>query len=256
MNQSIYDTTQPDQNNSNDKLKYFSDSRQFEQPLFKFFKDQNNQPDQNNSNGKLKYFSNSRQFEQPLFRFYQDSVTPAGSMIYGAGGELGSNTINTNTQYTRNGQNSLPNSSKVTSNFDSKYFPTFVNSFATSGDPTDRAKKVNIESEFKIPSHSKKNEIPEFKSTDGRSFKLVHDRRRNLDHSEYIPAGSKTNAGFGNINDFSRIKYGDSTRVQELQGPSRDKELDRFHSTFRNYQHEVYGSNPFPKDTRYLNKKF
>lgn len=216
----------------------------------------NTQPDQNNSSGKLKYYSNNRQFEQPMFRFYQDSLPiNSNSMIYGAGGELVSNIINTNTQYTRNVSYTKSNSPSVSPGFDSKYFPT-IGLSGTSGDPADRAKKISIESEFKMPSHSKKNEIPEIKSTDGRIFKLVHDRRRNLDHSNYIPAGSKTNAGLSDIDDFSRIKYGESTRIQEQLGSSRDKELDRFHPTFRNYQHEVYGSNPHPKDTRYLNKKF
>jgi hypothetical protein len=212
------------------------------------------QPDQNNSSGKLKYFTNSRQFEQPLFRYYQDSLSQAtNSVIFGAGGDFVSS-INTNSQYTRNisDTSALKNTSTVSAGFDSKYFPSFS---ATVGDPNDCAKKVVIESEFKIPEHSKTNQIPEFKSNDGRTFKLVSDRRRNLDYSDYIPAGSKTNTGFGDINNFSRIKYGESTR-SESQGPIRDKELDRFHPTFRNYQHEVYGSNPLPKDTRYLNKKF
>jgi len=218
-----------------------------------------NQPDQNSSSGKLKYFTNSRQFEQPLFRYYQDTIVqPNSSMIFGASGDFVSG-INTNTQYTRNipDPSVLKNTTTVAAGFDSKFFPSFgyTNTLGgTIGDPRDRANKVGIESEFKMPVHSKKNEIPEFKSNDGRSFKLVSDRRRNLDYSNYIPAGSKTNAGFGNINDFSKIKYGEFTR--DVQGPSRDIELDRFHPTYRNFQHEVYGSNPLPKDTRYLNKKF
>ncbi len=220
------------------------------------------QPDQNNSFGKIKYFTNPRQFEQPLFRFFQDSVPIANSMIYGAGGfssqdveqsgTLQNGCTNSNTQYTRNMTDfNKTEKSNVVSGFDSKYFPQPLN---TGGNPSDFAKKVSVESEFKIPQHSKINQIPEIKSTDGRTFKLIHDRRRNLDHSNYIPAGSKTNTGFGNIADFSKIKYGQSTR--DIQGPTRDKEQDRFHFTHRNYQHEVYGSNPFPKDTRYLNKKF
>ena len=213
------------------------------------------EPDQNNSTGKLKYYTNSRQFEQPLFKFYQDTLDKSASIVYGASGDFISG-INTNTQYTRNipDPNSLKNVSTTVTEFDKKYFPSSTVGMRTSGDPADYARKIIIENEFKIPEYLKKNQIPEFKSTDGREFKLVHDRRRNLDHSEYIPSGSKTNTGFGNINDFSKIKYGESTR--EIQGPTRDGELDRFHSTFRNYQHEVYGSNPLPKDTRYLNKKF
>lgn len=213
------------------------------------------QPDQNNSFGKLKYYTNPRQFEQPLFRFYQDAAPGAGSMIYGAGGMRPSaGGINSNTQYTRNISDfNKSDTSTLAPGFDSKYFPQPLN---TGGNYLDYSKKVSIESEFKLPVHSKTNQIPEFTSSDGRSFKLVHDRRRNLDHSNYIPAGSKTNAGFGNIADFSKIKYGMSTRDMQGQGPARDIEQDRFHFTFRNYQHQVYGSNPFPQDTRYLNKKF
>lgn len=209
----------------------------------------NTNPDQNNSSGKLKYFTNPRQFEQPMFRYYQDTLDKSKSTIYGADGKITS-TINTNTEYTRISGGRIEKNSNLSSEFNNKYFPTYN----VLGDPNDRAKKISIENEFKIPEHTKKNEIPEFKSTDGRIFKLVHDRRRNLDHSDYIPSGSMTNVGFGNINEFSKIKYGQATR--DIQGPSRDKELDRFHHTFRNYQHEIYGSNPFPKDTRYLNKKF
>ena len=246
------------------------------------------QPDQNNSNGKLKYFTNERSFEQPLFRFYNDDNTfnKTNSILYGANSKLINKDINQNTSYTRN---KIESSLKKipTDNFDEKYFPS-TNSFSQStinnpkscntndfrqstirnpitsnsngfrqstiGNPNDFSKKVNIESEFKIPEYSKVGEIPEFKSNDGRIFKLTNDRRRNLDYSEYLLPGSKISTGFSNINNLSQIKYGDATR--DVNGSSRDKELDRFHFTYRNYQNPVYGSNEFPKDTRYLNKKF
>ena len=63
-----------------------------------------------------------------------------------------------------------------------------------------------------------------------------------------------SNNGFGDLNNLSKIKYGESTR--DIQGTIRDSEVDRFHFTYRNYQHEIYGANPYPQDTRYLNKKF
>ena len=210
------------------------------------------QPDQNNSNGKLKYYSNSRHFEQPLFKFYQNSLDPLCDST-----KTSSNQINTNTQYTRNipfKKNILSNT--VESGFDNKYFPkkeisyprsTIGDPRSTMGDPRDRANKIDIESQFKLINN---------KDTRDVRFEPTHDRRRNLDYSDYIPAGSKANAGFGNIIDFSKIKYGESTRIIETQESLRDKELDRFYPTFRNYQHEVYGSNPYPKDTRYLNKKY
>lgn len=190
------------------------------------------QPDQYNLNSKMKYFSNTKQFEQPIFRYYQD-IQPNEYPL----------NINTNTQYTRNVSNTKENSNiLLSSNFDNKYFPQQLTStmYNTSAHPVDYSNKIDIENSIK--------------SNDNRTFNLFHDRRRNLDYSNYILPGSRTNTGFGNINDFSKIKYGESTR--DLNGPIRDKEIDRFHYTHRNYQHELYGSNPFPKDTRYLNKKF
>jgi len=215
------------------------------------------EPDQNNLKSKLKYYSNTRVFEQPLFRYYNPDVTfdRPKSLLFNPDGKFDKKSNkNINTQYTRN-KSETPNNKPVLG-FDSKYFPNYKNhpQFISKGDPVDYGNKIDIESEFKSPEYSKTGKIPEFKSNDGRTFILTNDRRRNLDYSEYIPAGSMTNTGYSDINDFSKLKYGDSTR--DMQGPSRDKEQDRFHFTYRNYQHQVYGSNPYPADTRYLNKKF
>lgn len=196
----------------------------------------NKEPDQNNTNSKVKYFLDTRTFNQ--------SLTSSNNQLL--------DNIVMNTTYTRNKDkwsdqdqlnNVLSNScNKLESNFDSKYFPSSLLEANVNkiGVQFDYGTKINIENEFK--------------SKDGRKSTLIHDRRRNLDHSEYIRSGSMTNSGFGNLNDLSRIKYGESTR--DIQGSLRDVEIDRFHFTYRNFQHEVYGSNPYPKDTRYLNKKF
>ena len=196
----------------------------------------NKEPDQNNTNSKVKYFLDTRTFNQ--------SLTSSNNQLL--------DNIVMNTTYTRNKDkwsdqdqlnNVLSNScNKLESNFDSKYFPSSLLEANVNkiGVQFDYGTKINIENEFK--------------SKDGRKSTLIHDRRRNLDHSEYIRSGSMTNSGFGNLNDLSRIKYGESTR--DIQGTIRDSEIDRFHFTYRNYQHEVYGSNPLPGDTRYLNKKF
>lgn len=196
----------------------------------------NKEPDQNNTNSKVKYFLDTRTFNQ--------SLTSSNNQLL--------DNIVMNTTYTRNKDkwsdqdqlnNVLSNScNKLESNFDSKYFPSSLLEANVNkiGVQFDYGTKINIENEFK--------------SKDGRKSTLIHDRRRNLDHSEYIRSGSMTNSGFGNLNDLSRIKYGESTR--DIQGSLRDVEIDRFHFTYRNYQHEVYGSNPLPGDTRYLNKKF
>lgn len=227
----------------------------------------NKEPDQNNSNSKLKYFLDTRTFNQPLTFSNNNNYNKSNSILYNPNNQLLDNII-MNTSYTRNNEKTRNNEriNKVESKFDSKYFPsslletkldssrTFGSLSGTSGLQFDYSNKINIENEFKIPEHSKTGEISEFKSKDGRSFKLVNDRRRNLDHSDYIRSGSMSNSGFGNLNDLSIIKYGDSTR--DIQGSIRDSEVDRFHFTYRNYQHEVYGSNPLPGDTRYLNKKF
>jgi hypothetical protein len=196
----------------------------------------NKEPDQNNTNSKVKYFLDTRTFNQ--------SLTSSNNQLL--------DNIVMNTTYTRNKDkwsdqdqlnNVLSNScNKLESNFDSKYFPSSLLEANVNkiGVQFDYGTKINIENEFK--------------SKDGRKSTLIHDRRRNLDHSEYIRSGSMTNSGFGNLNDLSRIKYGESTR--DIQGTIRDSEVDRFHFTYRNYQHEVYGANPYPQDTRYLNKKF
>jgi len=241
-------------------------------------------PDQNNLNSKMKYFSNTCIFEQPLYRVNNSDIPNTNANI----------NINTDTQYTRNNKSKFdskyfPNTLleqksnynptqvfipliKTSTPFDSTSSQLSVQPSCKSQakilnstkDQKDYGQKINIENDFKglnVPikvyppdTLNKRLNVPEFKSTDGRSFKLVNDRRRNLDHSEYIRSGSMINTGFGNINNFSKIKYGESTR--DIQGSLRDVEIDRFHFTYRNYQHTVYGSNPFPQDTRYLNKKF
>ena len=192
---------------------------------------------QNNSNSKVKFFVDTRTFNQPS-TFVNNQLL---------------DNININTSYTRNKDqtnNILPDScNKLQSNFDSKYFPSSLLEINVNknGLQFDYANKINIDNEFKFQS------TKDCKSTSSNNCR-IHDRRRNLDHSEYIRSGSMSNSGFGNLNDLSRIKYGDSTR--DIQGSIRDSEIDRFHFTYRNYQHEVYGSNPLPGDTRYLNKKF
>jgi hypothetical protein len=191
------------------------------------------EPDQNNSNSKVKYFLDTRTFNQ--------SLTSSNNQLL--------DNIIMNTQYTRN-NNLQESKNKLESNFDSKYFPISlldakVNK--STGLQFDYANKINIENDFKNIS------TQECKTKSTNNCK-THDRRRNLDYSNYILPGSMTNSGFGNLNDLSKIKYGESTR--DIQGSIRDSEVDRFHFTYRNYQHEVYGSNPLPGDTRYLNKKF
>ena len=60
--------------------------------------------------------------------------------------------------------------------------------------------------------------------------------------------------GFGDLDVFSKQKSGVATRNNHETISYH--EIDRFHFTFRNYQHEHLGSNPFPIDTRHKNKQF
>ena len=201
---------------------------------------------------KLKFITNPSTFEQPMFRYYTAEFNPVSSIVYGADGIIKNNVEpKTNTQYTRN--LSVLDNKALSDDLNKKYYPNLNTSFTTKGDPNDYSKKINIENEFKLPPYNKFNESPQFKSSDGRIFNLENDRRRNLDYSNYIQTAGMTNTGFGNIEELSKIKNGIATRDVDMT--IRDTEIDRFHFTFKNYQHEVYGSNPYPKDTRYLNKK-
>ena len=202
---------------------------------------------------KLKYITNPSTFEQPMFRYYTSEFNPVSSIVYGADGIIKNNVQpKTDTQYTRN-VSVLDNKSTLSDNLNKKYYPSLNGGFTGKGDPNDYSNKINIENEFKLPQYNKFNQYPKFKSSDGRIFNLENDRRRNLDYSNYIQTGGMTNTGFGNIDELSKNKNGLSTRDVEMT--IRDTEIDRFHFTFKNYQHEVYGSNPIPQDTRYLNKK-
>jgi hypothetical protein len=202
-----------------------------------------------NKNTKMKFISGPTTLEEPIFRYYTSTFKPVDSIIYGADSKIKKNAnINTNTQYTRNGGNADINKN-MTSDFDKTFFPGFLGK----GDPNVYSSNIGIENELKKPL-CEVDENTKFKSNDGRFFTKAHDRRRNLDYSNHINPGLMINAGFGNIEQLSRIKYGENTR--DLEQTTRDTEFDRFHFTFQDFQHEIYGSNPKPADTRYLNKKF
>jgi len=202
-----------------------------------------------NKNTKIKFISGPKILEQPIFSYYTTTFKPVESIVYGADSKLTNNIdINTNSQYTRN-TTEVNINKNTTSDFDKIFFPGFLGK----GDPNLYSSNIAIENELKIPDYQKDNNI-NCRSNDGKSFTKVHDRRRNLNYENHINPGSMTNSGFGNIDEFSKLKIGTYTRDSEQT--IRDVEYDRFHFTFQDYQHEVYGSNPKPSDTRYLNKKF
>jgi len=202
-----------------------------------------------NKNTKMKFISGPEKLEQPIFSYYTTTFKPVESIVYGADSKITNNAnINTNSQYTRN-YTAVDVNKNTTSDFDKTFFPGFLDK----GDPNLYSSNIGIENELKIPDYQKNNNI-NCCQNDDRTFTQVHDRRRNLNYDRHINHGSMINRGFGNIDEFSKLKIGTFTR--DTQQTIRDTEYDRFHFTFQNYQNEVYGSNPNPTDTRYLNKRF
>ena len=220
---------------------------------------------------KIKFITGPSTFEQPLFRYYSPEFIPSSSIVYGADGKYNADqNVNINSVYTRNVVSEF--STQVDNKFDNKYYPGFT----SHGDPNLYAKNISIENEFKIPQYVKQSNNQEtnitpktnttksdytrlsnpttITSRDSKiEYKNDRNRSRNLDYSDHILPGSRATGGFGNIDILSQNKYGSATR--DIQQTSRDSEIDRFHFTYRNYQHESYGSTPIPKDTRYLNKQ-
>jgi hypothetical protein len=86
----------------------------------------------------------------------------------------------------------------------------------------------------------------------GRMVELCHERERNLDPSGYIRNGSMVGRGFGQIDTFSQLQFGQMTRQSMVTAD--DIENDRIHALNRNYG--VVGFFPYPEDTRYVNKTY
>jgi len=84
------------------------------------------------------------------------------------------------------------------------------------------------------------------------TYTLCKERERNLDDSWYIRGGEAVSRGFGDLDIFSTIKFGEGTRM--LQQTIRDNENDRLYNTNRNYA--VQGNFEYPVDTRVANKKY
>ena len=84
------------------------------------------------------------------------------------------------------------------------------------------------------------------------TFQLCKERERNLDTSGYIRNGAMYNRGFGNVDVFSQINFGEATR--QVQGPAAGIENDRLHLTNRNYG--AVANFAYPTDTRYVNKTY
>ena len=86
----------------------------------------------------------------------------------------------------------------------------------------------------------------------GQMIQLCKDRERNLDPSGYIRNGSMVGRGFGQVDTFSQIQFGETTR--QMMSPAEETEIDRIHPLNRNFN--VMGFYPYPKDTRSMNKTY
>ena len=87
--------------------------------------------------------------------------------------------------------------------------------------------------------------------------KNCNTRERNMNAFEYIyeiPNGKFYDSGFGDITIKNQMRLGSNTRLDQKN--IRNIETDRFYNTNFNYQSINISKFQYPKDTRYLNKKF
>jgi len=207
------------------------------------------QPDQDNYRGKVKFISNDT-YEAPLFHNMCDYQH--NGLMYGADGNMHDQKISTNTQYTKNSKGSITND-EFDDGFDSMYFPGF-----TISDTVDKQMSSDIyrrdgkTKEQDVDCNSESNISSKFRQDNGCISS--NEKSRYINHGDYMPGGSMESGGFGDLDNFSKLKYGEATRNNHTT--VMNDEIDRFHYTFRNYQHEHYGSNPFPEDSRRQNKSF
>jgi|688.fasta_scaffold647619_1 hypothetical protein len=78
-------------------------------------------------------------------------------------------------------------------------------------------------------------------------------KKQSLNYSEYITNPSQINLGYSNLNNFSLLKFGESSRLNNKM--LRDIDNDRIYLTHKNFQTSKYISS-LPEDTRHLNKKY
>jgi hypothetical protein len=191
---------------------------------------------------KLKYIENTEN-NKPAFMFNNTNYNNNQSIIYG-NSSLIQQSNDFSTKYTRNDEKY---NARPIIDFDKKFVP-----ITTGGDYQDYLTKIDIENGLKIKEYEKKNKLENVESTDGKKFEQCTDRQRNINNASYQPSNI---LNYGNRHpEIETNKFNISTREQQLT--IREQELDRFHFTYRNYQNDIFGSNPLPSDTRNLNKKF
>jgi hypothetical protein len=209
----------------------------------------NTQPDQNNQNMKMKFVSNDK-YEAPLFRNICDFQNES-KIMYGTDGRMTKKNISMMTEYTKNSKGFLDDD-EMDDTFNTSFFPG-LSTLATPYEESLFNAEEIVEDEETAKGHSKLGKV-EKDSKCNRELGCS-EKSRYIDQSSYIYNGSMETGGFSkDLDRFSSLKQGQSTR--NTHDTITDKEIDRFHFTFRNYQHPHTGSNPLPKDTRHQNKSY
>lgn len=200
------------------------------------------QPDQDNMNAKMKFISNDK-YEGPLFRNICDFQN--NDLTWGVDGKLSKTKVSMSTQYTKNSSDII--SDDMDDEMGKQFFPGF--STVNNSEKCMFTEEEQINDTMEATDHLKVNKMEQY----NRDYSCS-EKSRYLDHSSYIPGGTLRKNNYGNIDEYTKPKYGVSTRNN--RETISDKEIDRFHYTFRQYQHPHTGSNPLPEDTRRINKQY
>jgi hypothetical protein len=77
-------------------------------------------------------------------------------------------------------------------------------------------------------------------------------KKQQFDTAKYIPNPYSVSTGYNNLDNYSLIKFGESSRLNT--NTLRDIDNDRIYLTLNNYNQEL--NYILPQDTRHLNKKY
>ena len=77
-------------------------------------------------------------------------------------------------------------------------------------------------------------------------------KKQQFDTGQYIPNPYSVSTGYNNLENYSLLKFGESSRL--ITNTLRDIDNDRIYLTLNNYNREI--NYTLPEDTRHLNKKY
>jgi hypothetical protein len=77
-------------------------------------------------------------------------------------------------------------------------------------------------------------------------------KKQQFDTAKYIPNPYSVSTGYNNLENYSLLKFGESSRINT--NTLRDIDNDRIYLTLNNYNQET--NYILPEDTRHLNKKY